>query len=116
MIAGARAALADHLRTETGLDVLPYLGSVDNVGKPLVLVGIATTKPDDTGTAELVTMPVWIVAAQTEPGPADDELDTAHDLVVAALLTMKATTWTAGQRGVYGDSQPAYELTVECVT
>lgn len=111
MIAGARAALADAIRTGTGLDVVDHFAQLDHVGKPTVLVGVATGEPHPTGCAELASMAVWVVAAATDPGPADDELDAALDLVLACC-----GTWTTFERGTYGDTNPAYRITVEVPT
>jgi hypothetical protein len=115
-LAGARAAVAGHVEDATGLPVLPYFAVADHIGEPTVMVGIASLVPGLTGCGQVLTMSVWVIAAQVDPGPADDELDAACDQVLAALTDLPTATVTAGERGVYAETNPAYRLTVEVQT
>lgn len=99
--------------------VMPYARNISSPSKSTVMVRIDTMKPSPAaGALWSVDAALVLVAAQTTPGPADDELDALLQDVLFALESQdvaNAITWTEATRAVYGEPEPtnpAYEVAV----
>lgn len=114
-VAGVRGEVALALAS-TSLAVFDHLAQLGNVGKPSALVGVQRGERRDIGCGTQATLTVWVVAAQIDPGPSDDELDAALDEVLTALDAAEGIVWRTYERGVYGEANPAYQVTVEVAT
>ena len=115
MLTGVRGRVADDLAPLLpGIDVYPSYRTLENLARTSVLVGWTDAEPFGTANpGETVTVALWVVAAQTDPtGAADDELDAATDLVLAALDTLPYP-WRRIRRTVYADTNPAATIDLE---
>lgn len=101
------------------VDVIPYARNIAAPDRSTVMVRIDAVKPSKiAGALWDVTGALVLIAAQTTPGPADDELDGLLQDVLYALgrpATAAALSWTEATRATYGEpdpTNPAYEVTV----
>ena len=95
----------------TDVDVIAYARNIDPPKRSTVLVRVDEVVPNP--------LPqVWrgyrfalvLVAAKTDAGPADDELDGLLEDVLHAIDTSDTITWDKASRAVYQDTNPAYEV------
>lgn len=99
-----------------GVDVIGYARGIAPPLRPTVMVRLDTVKPSPVaGGLWQVDAALVLIAAQTTPGPADDELESLLQDVLYALTTVEDLTWTEAKRAVYGEpdpTNPAFEVAV----
>jgi hypothetical protein len=93
--------------------VVPFSRNVDAPDRRTVIVEVDTVTPASTACPGVVVdLAVWLITPYTDPGPADDDLDAFLGDVVT-VLDLAGVNWTTAKRGVWGESYPAYRMTVE---
>jgi hypothetical protein len=97
-----------------GVDVIEAPRADPPVERNRIVLAIRQVNPADVACPYArVSLDVWAVVPQTDPGGANDALDAFLGDVLGALDTMPHTTWTVADRGVFVDTHPAYRVAVE---
>lgn len=124
MASNARANIVAALEAPgvlpTGWRVMPYARNIDPPAVVTVMVRLDKVAPipNHPEGFRVYTAGLVIVAPLTDPtGPADDQVDDALDLVLAALDAHPNLAWTEAVRGTYAPKDsalfPTYEVTTE---
>lgn len=80
--------------------------------QPVVMVGTASLTPHAVIGLRTYALRVLLVEPSTDPGDADDALDSRLDVLLDALDDIPLLAWTNAERATFADSWPAYEVTV----
>lgn len=118
-LAGFRAQVADLVRdaAPAGWQVFDHAAAPDGIGVTTVFVLVDTWSESPVACGGVtVGLVLWVVAAATDPGPADDELDAAADVVRGVLRELDTAATVTGQRGTWADTNPAYRVEAEVTT
>ena len=112
---GARDGIAAGLVRLLGDEVTVYgfPRIIDQPTKPTVVLLIdGVRSPDVACAVPIVELIAWAVTPLTEPGPADDALDTLLGDVLTALDAL-GIAWTRADHGVWNTTHPAYKIALE---
>lgn len=104
------------------LRVLPYARDVDLGDRPAAMVRVDEIKPRRQtiahGKLRDYTFAVIVIPSNITGAAAEDELDTALELVLERLEVIaddslaRNLEWTTATRGAWLEKAPAYEITV----
>lgn len=115
-----RTDVADLLRAALPAEWIVYdhARGPDNLepDRPVVMVAAGRVRPGPALSLRANELRLWLVEASTDPGQADDALDDALVLVLAALDELHLAEWTEAERGTYSDAFPAYLITLNVNT
>lgn len=114
----ARTDLAAALTTALpAFRVSGFNDQIDAVVRPTVMLWQSSLERlEQIGHDRLrVTLDLWVLTGREDPEKADDALDDAMELVVAALLPLTWVDWTNAERGVFLERFHGYKLTVTAV-
>lgn len=120
-VVSARAALHAALVTLLPPDVVivAYSRQIDPPAKSTVMLRLDSVRPSTSSSGHLdYEFALVLIAATTDTGPADDELE---DLLSDVLFALEkdhglAVVWTEATRSVYGDTNPAFEVPLVVTT
>lgn len=110
----AREAVAGLLEGIDGLRVVPHADDVTpEPGAAVALVWVdlfgATAEQRSTLAALTYAVKIQLAVAKSEPGKADDDLDTLADAVRGVLDAHPTLLWQQARRGLYLDDRfPSY--------
>ena len=109
------ALLTANLLPASQYVVMPYAREVDPPAKSTVMVRTDSAKPGPAIGLTTYGFALVLIAAKTEAGAGDDELDALLEDVIFALdqLSPAGITWSQATRATYQESNPAYEVAVE---
>lgn len=113
--AAARKQLADALKPELGkrFSIFPDPEkSTDVVTRPtlfLIRTQVARVPGNPRLGAHTHTFALWVVLPQNR---GEDALDEALDEVIDALEDVAGSSWDTADRDVWGDSNPAYRISM----
>lgn len=98
--------------------VIPFQAGLDRieVGKVVVILYRATVRPAPQHQAIVNELEAWVLIPKVKPGDADEALDDALDVVLAAIDTAPGLLWTDAERGVWDDTYPGYKITLTVTT
>lgn len=116
----ARQLIIDTLEAQVGaglplegVDVIGYASNITPPARPVVMVRIDEVTPSQLSDRRSYTFALILIPSQTEPGPADEELDQLLEDVLYAIDQADTLTWTRALRATYQNSTyPAYEVIV----
>lgn len=114
----ARTDLVEALVLPKEYRVIGYQTSLDRieVGAVVVMVYRDSVRPATQHQATTSEMSVWAITPRLNPGTADDDLDDALDVVIAALDAIPGVLWTDAERGVWADVYHGYKITLTLTT
>lgn len=77
---------------------------------PLVMVGTSSLAPHEVLGLRTYTLRVVLVEPSTDPGDADDALDSRLDVLLDVLDKLPLLAWSSAERATFTDTWPAYEV------
>jgi len=93
--------------------LVPHTTNFGVISQPVVVLKLEEVKrhPDAPNGARLISYTLTIIEPKTEPGPADDALDTKLLLLLAAIDKAPGIAWSTAKR-VVTDTNPAFDVTL----
>lgn len=110
-----RTEVRDLLRAQLpeAWDVDDHVHDLDGLepDRPVVMVGTSTITPHAVLGLRVYELRVLLVEPSTDPGDADDAIDSRLDVLLDALDTLPLVSWGPATRSTFTDTWPAYEVT-----
>ena len=118
-LASARNGLADALRPALpGYNIFPAPQSLDTITKPtLALIRTNVEKaPEAPLGFHMNTLSLWVICPITLANKSEDALDDLLEEVLEALDEVAVTRWSTAERSVWGDANPAYNISLQTLS
>lgn len=119
-MASARVEVAALLATAVpdGWDVDDHVHDLDGLepDRPRVMVGTTNVAPGPALGLRAATLRLVLVEPTTDPGDADDALESRLEVLLNILDTLPLVAWTDAERATFADTWPAYQITLNVAT
>ena len=101
-----------------GWKLLPYSTNLDVLSQPVVMLKLnsVTRTPGAPNGAHTVTYTLAVIEPKTDPGSADDALEDKLFDLLHAIDTVANLTWSNAERVLFGDSNPAFDISLQLVS